>query len=79
MVLKRKQDYEKATEENACRLLAEVSLSEGRFQEVMALIFEAIACNVDAKGNIEEKATNNGNQGTNATMIPGKQECLVQY
>nr|DAD23450.1 TPA_asm: hypothetical protein HUJ06_024913 [Nelumbo nucifera] len=82
MVLKRKHDYEEATEENAWRLLAEVSLSEGRFQEVMAMIFEAIACNVDANESIAlsigEKAAD-GNQETNATMIPGKQECLVQY
>lgn len=43
MVLKRKKDYEEASEENAWRLLAEVSLSEERFEEVKALIFEAIA------------------------------------
>ncbi|XP_010539307.1 PREDICTED: GDP-L-galactose phosphorylase 1-like [Tarenaya hassleriana] len=42
MVLKRKKDYEEASEENAWRLLAEVSLSEERFEEVTALIFEAI-------------------------------------
>ncbi|XP_010536681.1 PREDICTED: GDP-L-galactose phosphorylase 1-like [Tarenaya hassleriana] len=42
MVLKRKKDYEEATEENAWSLLAEVSLSEARFEEVTALIFEAI-------------------------------------
>nr|DAD47270.1 TPA_asm: hypothetical protein HUJ06_017207 [Nelumbo nucifera] len=82
MVLKRKQNYEEATEENAWRLHAEASLSEGRFQEVIALIFEAIACNVDANGNITqsigEKAAD-GNQGTNTTMTHGKHECLVQY
>jgi GDP-L-galactose phosphorylase len=43
MVLKRK-DYEEAFEENTWRLLSEVSLSEERFQEVNALIFEVIAC-----------------------------------
>ncbi|XP_060172147.1 GDP-L-galactose phosphorylase 1-like [Lycium barbarum] len=47
MVLKRKEDYEGATEANAWRLLAEVSLSEARFQEVTALIFEAIGLNVE--------------------------------
>jgi GDP-L-galactose phosphorylase len=44
MVLKRKKDYEEASEANAWRLLAEVSLSEERFQEVRALIFETISC-----------------------------------
>ncbi|EPS59998.1 hypothetical protein M569_14805, partial [Genlisea aurea] len=42
MVLKRKEDYEGATEENARRLLAEVSLSEERLEEVKELIFESI-------------------------------------
>lgn len=41
MVLKRRKDYEEASEEYAWRLLAEVSLSEARFQEVKAYIFEA--------------------------------------
>ncbi|KAL0659836.1 hypothetical protein Bca4012_080421 [Brassica carinata] len=44
MVLKRKEDYEGATEEKACRLLSDASLSEERFKEVNALIFEAIGC-----------------------------------
>ncbi|KAL6999225.1 Phosphate metabolism transcription protein [Sarracenia purpurea var. burkii] len=47
MVLKRKEDYEGASEENAWRLLAEVSLSEERFEEVKALIFEAVSCGDD--------------------------------
>lgn len=47
MVLKRKEDYEGATEANAWRLLAEVSLSEARFQEVTALIFEAISLSAE--------------------------------
>ncbi|KAL6313930.1 hypothetical protein AAG906_011657 [Vitis piasezkii] len=54
IVLKRKEDYEGASEQNAWRLLAEVSLSEERFQEVNALIFEAIACGDDEKGNLTE-------------------------
>lgn len=86
MVLKRKKDYEEASEENAWRLLAVVSLSEERFQEVNALIFEAIASGVDASENataeleakpqaVEEvdaiKAT------SRPTMVAGTQECLV--
>ncbi|KAL1567002.1 Phosphate metabolism transcription protein [Salvia divinorum] len=46
MVLKRKVDYEEASEENAWRLLAEVSLSEERLEEVKELIFEAICLQV---------------------------------
>ncbi|GMH05760.1 hypothetical protein Nepgr_007600 [Nepenthes gracilis] len=51
MVLKRKKDYEDATEENAWRLLAEVSLSEVRFEEVKALIFEAISSLANDNGD----------------------------
>ena len=43
VVLKRTKDYEEASEANAWRLLAMVSLSEERYQEVNDLIFEAIA------------------------------------
>ncbi|XP_042037230.1 GDP-L-galactose phosphorylase 1-like isoform X2 [Salvia splendens] len=46
MVLKRKLDYEEASEENAWRLLAEVSLSEERLEEVKEFIFEAICLEV---------------------------------
>lgn len=41
MVLKRKEDFERASEDYAWRLLAEVSLSEERFEEVKAYILEA--------------------------------------
>ncbi|PWA50014.1 hypothetical protein CTI12_AA476700 [Artemisia annua] len=44
MVLKRKEDFDGATEANAWSLLAEVSLFEERFQEVTSIIFEAISC-----------------------------------
>ncbi|KAL8456481.1 hypothetical protein ACS0TY_034627 [Phlomoides rotata] len=49
MVLKRKEDYEEACEQNAWRLLAEVSLSEERLQEVKEIMFEAICCKVEEK------------------------------
>ncbi|KAL3508453.1 hypothetical protein ACH5RR_027854 [Cinchona calisaya] len=52
MVLKRKKDYEEASEENAWRLLAEVSLSEERFQEVKDLIFEAIASGIEEPDSV---------------------------
>ncbi|KAJ4842014.1 Phosphate metabolism transcription protein [Turnera subulata] len=91
MVLKRKKDYEEASEENAWSLLAEVSLSEERFQEVNALIFEAISYNADASGDEAENLlqdadvkpkTHEGvdaiNQRSCPTMVTGNQECLVQ-
>ncbi|KAI3754098.1 hypothetical protein L2E82_26237 [Cichorium intybus] len=80
MVLKRKEDYEGASEEKAWRLLAEVSLSEERFQEVVAIIFEAISCekmltqdeqDVDPVGGVDN--------GPPAAMVSGNQECLVQH
>ncbi|KAA8523644.1 hypothetical protein F0562_010067 [Nyssa sinensis] len=90
MVLKRKKDYEEASEENAWRLLAEVSLSEERFEEVKALIFEALACDNGDNGGVsqsfiekqdvtpqsveEVEALNNG---SHPSMVPGKQECIV--
>lgn len=82
MVLKRKEDYEGASEEKAWRLLAEVSLSEARFQEVMAVIFETVSCAgvenamVEDKHDADEVAVKNG---PCAAMVSGKQECLVQY
>ncbi|CAN8230371.1 unnamed protein product [Cochlearia groenlandica] len=81
MVLKRKEDYEGASEENAWRLLAEASLSEERFKEVNALIFEAICCKnqeEELEGTIAHKQ--NPHEGihkksnrTNGTAT----ECLV--
>ena len=41
IVLKRREDYEAATEEYAWKLLAEVSLSEERFNEVKHFCLEA--------------------------------------
>ncbi|CAD5185028.1 unnamed protein product [Musa acuminata subsp. malaccensis] len=59
MVLKRKKDYEEASEEYAWRLLAEVSLSEARFEEVKAYIFEATGLESE-----EEKIEPEENKGT---------------
>lgn len=42
MVLKRRKDYEEASEDSAGRLLAEVSLSAERFQQVKGCIFDAL-------------------------------------
>lgn len=58
MVLKRKEDYEGASEEKAWSLLAEVSLSEERFKEVNTMIFEAIGCSgEEEEENLEEESS----------------------
>ncbi|PWA56833.1 GDP-D-glucose phosphorylase 1 [Artemisia annua] len=82
IVLKRKEDYEGASEKKAWRLLAEVSLSEERFQEVVALIFEAISCAVIERMSEDEQDVDKvggRNNGTQAAIMPGKHECLVQH
>lgn len=78
MVLKRKEDYEGASEEKAWRLLAEVSLSEERLEEVKELIFEAICLNADVNGTVatESAATPQSHEdadelkGTHPAMVP---------
>ncbi|XP_042376738.1 GDP-L-galactose phosphorylase 2-like [Zingiber officinale] len=55
MVLKRKKDFEEATEQYALRLLAEVSLSKARFEEVKAYIFDAIELAESEKEKMEPK------------------------
>ncbi|CAL5402735.1 unnamed protein product [Camellia sinensis] len=90
MVLKRKKDYEEASEENAWRLLAEVSLSKERFEEVKALIFEAISCGDEGSGSVAQSLLEEPddtpqslekadalNKSSRHAMVPGKQECLV--
>nr|XP_043640095.1 GDP-L-galactose phosphorylase 1-like [Erigeron canadensis] len=86
MVLKRKEDYDGATEQNAWRLLAEVSLSEERFQEVMAIIFEAISCVVPENRSLPDEDEQDledfdalNNESHQAAIVAGKQECLVQH
>lgn len=90
MVLKRKKDYEEASEENAWRLLAVVSLSEERFQEVNALIFEAIAFVDKGKGNATQSSHEEAdvkpqsieeadaiNNSPHPSRVTGTQECIV--
>ncbi|MBA0838355.1 hypothetical protein Goarm_010420 [Gossypium armourianum] len=86
MVLKRRKDYDEASEGNAWRLLAEVSLSDERFREVNALIFEAIAGSEDVIKNgtkplLEEPCLEEDDAITKSShrgaMVAGTQECLV--
>lgn len=77
MVLKRKKDFDEASEANAWRLLAEVSLSEERFQEVSALIFQAIASGkLDVKSQCPEEV-DAISSSPHPSMVAGSQECLV--
>ncbi|CAM8954551.1 unnamed protein product [Rhodiola kirilowii] len=83
MVLKRKKDFDQASEENASKLLAEVSLSEERFEEVKALIFEAIV-NSRNQDEIAESLTEepvvtpSGINKSNSAVAAGQQECMVK-
>ncbi|KAE9598485.1 hypothetical protein Lal_00027056 [Lupinus albus] len=77
MVLKRKKDFDEASEANAWRLLAEVSLSEERFQEVNDLIFQAITSgklDVICQCPDENDAVTSNPR---SSMMAGSKECLV--
>ncbi|KAL4566780.1 hypothetical protein LXL04_030905 [Taraxacum kok-saghyz] len=84
MVLKRKEDYNGASQEKAWRLLAEVSLSQERFQEVIVIIFEAITCAVISESEglgeeeEEERDVEDVDEVRDGIMVVA-QECLVQH
>ena len=80
-MLKRRQDFEDASEAYSCKLLAEVSLSEERFQDVKAYIMEASGlCEVDMEKNCmrEEELVQNDESNTNRVTPQLPQDCLVQ-
>ncbi|KAL2944762.1 GDP-L-galactose phosphorylase 1 [Bienertia sinuspersici] len=85
IVLKRREDYDGASEENAWRLLAEVSLSEARFAEVKAIIFEAVVSAGVAGGSdmhlqeaeLAPKEVDPINSTTASAMVTGNHECMV--
>lgn len=76
IVLKRRNDYEEASETSAWKLLAEVSLSEERFEEVKAYIFTAAGL-VQA----DEDEVSEGEEATYAPVsahpLPVAEGCLV--
>ncbi|GAV89546.1 hypothetical protein CFOL_v3_32960 [Cephalotus follicularis] len=82
IVLKRKKDFEDLSEAYASRLLAEVSLSEERFQEVKAYILEA--ANLQEKANMEDNGINQEEDSPckipcrqNPSHLP--QDCVVLH
>ncbi|KAF3789423.1 GDP-L-galactose phosphorylase 2 [Nymphaea thermarum] len=77
MVLKRKKDYEDASEDYAWKLLAVVSLSEERFEEVKAYLLEAV------DGFILAEEPKKGHTAKDlddviATATPAEKEVLFQ-
>jgi GDP-L-galactose phosphorylase len=63
IVLKRRNDYEEASETSAWKLLAEVSLSEERFQEVKAYVFTAA-------GLVQSDEVEEVSEGESTTYTP---------
>ncbi|GER28249.1 GDP-L-galactose phosphorylase 1 [Striga asiatica] len=74
MVLKRRKDYEEASEEYAWRLLAEVSLSEEGFEDVQRLVCEAANLQLD-----EEYVGVLENTYSSAKTRHLPQDCLVLH
>jgi GDP-L-galactose phosphorylase len=76
IVLKRRNDYEEASETSAWKLLAEVSLSEERFEEVKAYIFTAAGL-VQA----DEEEVSEGEEATYTpvpvTPLPVAEGCCI--
>ncbi|KAJ0976861.1 hypothetical protein J5N97_012335 [Dioscorea zingiberensis] len=78
MVLKRKVDYEGASEDYAWRILAEVSLSEERFQEVKDYIFEAAGLVESGKQETDANEKKGTLFPTSLPMpTPYPEKCLV--
>lgn len=80
MVLKRKKDYDNASEESAWKLLSEVSLTEERFQEVKAYTSEAAEFQVE----VDAGSINQEEEGVPELYAPQltshlNQDCLVLH
>ncbi|KAK7290202.1 hypothetical protein RIF29_04451 [Crotalaria pallida] len=82
LVLKNRVDFDEACEAYAWKLLAEVSLSEERFQEVKAYVLEAAGlCEVDVENNymiIGELVQNYEPTTPQVTAPQLPPDCLVQ-
>ncbi|KAK1266241.1 GDP-L-galactose phosphorylase 1 [Acorus gramineus] len=77
MVLKRKKDYDEASEDYAWRLLEVVSLSEERLEEVKAYIFEAAGL-VDADDEAENDNNDDEDMVTSAPAPPKPAQLVPQ-
>ena len=78
MVLKRREDYDEASEQYAWRLLAEVSLSEDRFEEVIRHICEAANLQSEEEHtSVEEESRYGSNSPRVDAHFP--QDCLVLH
>ncbi|KAI0496141.1 hypothetical protein KFK09_022448 [Dendrobium nobile] len=77
MVLKRRKDYDEASEEYAWRFLAEVSLSEERFEEVKSYILEAIGTVEAEKDEMDSKVDEEESFHSTATVSTFPESCLV--
>ncbi|KAK4416418.1 GDP-L-galactose phosphorylase 1 [Sesamum alatum] len=79
MVLKHRKDYDEASEQYALRLLAEVSLSEERFQEVKQLVREAANLQSDDEYNIMQQEARYDPVTTAQVASHLHQGCLVRH
>lgn len=81
IVLKRRNDFDEASEGSAWRLLAEVSLSEERFEEVKAYIFDAAGLvetkNEVTKAGEEKEEKFEGNVVESMVTSHFQEGCLV--
>ncbi|KAL9427774.1 hypothetical protein AB3S75_029872 [Citrus x aurantiifolia] len=80
IVLKRRKDFEEASEEYAWRVLSEVSLSEERFQEVKAYVLEAVGLQkpiLEENGIIQEEDSLDKLPALEAQRVV--QNCTVQH
>lgn len=78
MVLKHRKDYDEASEQYAWRLLAEVSLSEERFQDVKRLVCEAANLQPEDEYNsIQPEARYDSTSPQVTTHL--RQGCLVLH
>lgn len=74
IVLKRRKDYDEASEQYAWSLLSEVSLSEKRFQELTQFIAEAAGFL-----HVEDDVTANRESGVPRATSHLPKDCLVQH
>lgn len=81
IVLKRRKDFEEASEEYAWRLLSEVSVSEETFRDVKAYVLEAVGLqkpNLEENGIIQ-KEDSLAKLPACSRSSPCSSNCMVQH